>query len=508
MTACLRWISGMAITMGMLHAQPPYNTLPDWRSDDRHYATGGVFADIDRDGLLDFVVSNGNDMARERVAVYYNRNGILETTPSWQSSDIGYHGHLAVGDMNGDGWLDVAVTLLRPQGGPGVKVYLNQQGTLSSSPSWTAAISFPSWWCAWGDVDSDGDLDLAVGATWPYGSQPQTRHYIFYNQGGTLERTPRWQLDGVPEVAHMEFCDVDDDGDLDLVLAARSGNAVYLNTGGVISTTPHWVSTDNNQQFANTLALGDVSGDGRPDLIVSDNNQLTGGSGFHKLYRQVNGGIYESTPSWQFFDGYASAVALADIDSDGRLDLAVGKWWGTVRLFLNQGTGFANTPSWTSGVSLVVEAICFGDLNRDGVQQATFRSSAPRKLFYLGRQPVQRILRVVVDGQELAPNQFCYNLRYGWVSLAIAPMNEVQIEYEYSTRMEMGVTDWERRGNIVFYHRQPGDVDNNGCVDDADLLRVLFAFGLIGAYPEDLTLDGTVDDEDLLIVLFNFGSGC
>jgi probable HAF family extracellular repeat protein len=53
-----------------------------------------------------------------------------------------------------------------------------------------------------------------------------------------------------------------------------------------------------------------------------------------------------------------------------------------------------------------------------------------------------------------------------------------------------------------------GDVDRNGCVDDADLLQVLFAFGGQGYRNEDLNWDGTVDDADLLEVLFNFGSGC
>jgi hypothetical protein len=57
--------------------------------------------------------------------------------------------------------------------------------------------------------------------------------------------------------------------------------------------------------------------------------------------------------------------------------------------------------------------------------------------------------------------------------------------------------------------RLEGDVDCNGCVDDADLLAVLFAFGNTGTnLPEDLTGDGTVDDADLLTVLFAFGSGC
>ncbi|MFN3690480.1 MAG: hypothetical protein ACK4UU_06120, partial [Fimbriimonadales bacterium] len=55
-----------------------------------------------------------------------------------------------------------------------------------------------------------------------------------------------------------------------------------------------------------------------------------------------------------------------------------------------------------------------------------------------------------------------------------------------------------------------GDVDNTTCVDDADLLAVLFAFGQSGQDlgRVDVNCDGVVDDADLLIVLFNFGSGC
>jgi hypothetical protein len=53
------------------------------------------------------------------------------------------------------------------------------------------------------------------------------------------------------------------------------------------------------------------------------------------------------------------------------------------------------------------------------------------------------------------------------------------------------------------------DIDRNGCVDDADLLRVLFDFGRAGALlPPDVNGDGTVDDADLLEVLFQFGAGC
>lgn len=52
-----------------------------------------------------------------------------------------------------------------------------------------------------------------------------------------------------------------------------------------------------------------------------------------------------------------------------------------------------------------------------------------------------------------------------------------------------------------------GDINMNGCVDDQDLLTVLFAFGSTGG-DADLDRNGVVDDGDLLIVLFNFGVGC
>ena len=52
----------------------------------------------------------------------------------------------------------------------------------------------------------------------------------------------------------------------------------------------------------------------------------------------------------------------------------------------------------------------------------------------------------------------------------------------------------------------PGDVDGDGCVNDSDLLAVLFAFGNAGGQ-EDINHDGVVDDADLLEVLFHFGEG-
>lgn len=54
-----------------------------------------------------------------------------------------------------------------------------------------------------------------------------------------------------------------------------------------------------------------------------------------------------------------------------------------------------------------------------------------------------------------------------------------------------------------------GDVNGDGCIDDADLLAILLEYGQSGScLPEDVNGDGAVDDADLLEVLFNFGNGC
>lgn len=78
--------------------------------------------------------------------------------------------------------------------------------------------------------------------------------------------------------------------------------------------------------------------------------------------------------------------------------------------------------------------------------------------------------------------------------------------YEARYRANNGATQ-SNRARIWLVVPQPGDADGNGCVDDADMLLVLFNFGSIDP-DADLNNDGVVDDADLLQVLFNFGSGC
>lgn len=77
-----------------------------------------------------------------------------------------------------------------------------------------------------------------------------------------------------------------------------------------------------------------------------------------------------------------------------------------------------------------------------------------------------------------------------------------QLADNHFARLLSNAMDWAASIGVV-----EGDVNDDGCVDDADLLAVLFSFG--GDDPDaDLDNNGVVDDADLLLVLFNFGNGC
>lgn len=462
-----------------------YPVQPDWESSSPQYSTGAAFGDIDKDGWPDLVIADGNDMSRQRVVVYYNDNGALPTTPSWQSDDRGYNGHISVGDINQDGWLDVAVALLLGEGGHGCKVYFNDgTGQLETSPGWQSANNYDAFQCELGDADLDGDLDLAVATGFPYGGSYYPT-YVYFNDSGVLDTNPGWVSDDTRHYDDVGWADVDRDGDLDLVcVGSACGNYVYFSDEGSLQTTATWHSTDNNNQFGNTLALGDVTCDGLIDFIMSDNNQMLGGTGDFKQYTGVEDGAFTQTPTWEYYDGYVSGVTLADVNNDGMLDLATGAWWDHTRIFLNTGSGLPSSPSWNSARTSVVEAIVFGDVNKDGLQmviedkdltggllvrslggdgqqevpvQQKPDSIVPgpkRKLYYLDNWPAEKIDTVVVDGRILGIDEYCANPAVGWLSLAEEPKWQLRMVYTYSTKLDMAVSNWDpaEAGNFLYYH--------------------------------------------------------
>ena len=442
-----------------------YLTTPDWVSGNPHYSTGGALADFNQDGWLDLVVSDGNDMGMGHVNVYYNDGyGHLPTIASWQSSDIAYNGHLDVADVNGDGWPDVAVAYLGNGDslGPIARVYLNNDGVLSSLPDWSADIIGNAFGVDFGDMNNDGRPDLAVATGWSYDLYYYHK-YVYLNVDGELESEASWVSDDLYIYQGVLWVDADDDGWLDLAgIGTGQETRIYRNLGGMLETTASWHTTDSSDQDGIMLAAGDVTDDGIRDLFTTDNTQL-GGSGLFKQYTGLNTGFFETTYSWNYYGNCGSAVALADVNYDGKLDLATGGWWELTRLFINGGTGLPTTPSWSSTGATpyigdnVVEKIVFGNVGPDFCEytyKKTFSADGNRQLFYLPHQQIQGISEVILDGDTLTSSDYTYSREDGWITVNTAPSQQLEVFYTYSSSLDMVVTNWDPgTGNYLFYNQ-------------------------------------------------------
>ncbi|MFQ5905051.1 MAG: FG-GAP repeat domain-containing protein [bacterium] len=440
----------------------PLGSAPVWESADSDYSTGGSLADVDGDGFLELFVSNGNDMALNRNSVYKNTGGVLELSASWVSSDLGYFGHNAVGDVNNDGYVDMAVAYYGGFEPYLDNVYYNIRGSLETSPSWHPAISDSdnSFDCALGDVDGDGDLDLVFAGGEFYSMRIQ-RSKLYLNNNGSFDTLASWT--SLPGFAYgVAWGDVDNDGDLDLAIGNELGpNHLYYNNGGVLESSPSWESADTAR--ANQIAFGDVDGDGWLDLAVAN----TYPPSYCEVYLNVAGTL-EVFPFWMSADSkrYYSCVAFGDVDNDGDLDLASGGWWEPLVVFENSGGALDTIPTWSwypgAGKALVCENVVWGDVDGDGIVGScdAMDGDGVRKVFYLGRYPAHAMHDIIVDGDTLSLTEYCYDLNAGWVSFKNAPssgMANVVICYDYSTDLDLVVTNWDPpSGNFLFDNTTTG----------------------------------------------------
>ena len=453
----------------------PLPNAPSWTSNDYDYSTGGALADVNGDGWIDFLISNGNDMATNQNSVYLNSHGTLDTIPSWTSADNGYFGHCYAGDVNNDGLPDLAVAYLGSgvSGDHRVRGYRNTGSGLETTPSWKAGDRHSSFDCCLGDVDLDGDLDLAVSAGDAYAPIEYDRARIYRNNGTTFDTLPYWSASDTNPGDAVRFCDIDNDGDLDLFVGQvipGSGHGkvtMYRNNGGVLDTLPSW-TVQQRVGWVLRLALTDYDNDGFPDLAVACNSQLGDPNGI-RVYHN-SGGTLDTLPSFSMLDleAEASCVAWADVNGDQYPDLAAGRWYGPVMVFENHAGVLDTTPTWSwtdpAPSNLVCEAVVWGDLANGHLSSVneSYDGDGQRKLFNLHRRPLQFLDSVCVGGVRVPTAGFCSDPLGGWVSFASAPPSgtaNVVFFYRYSVNPDLAVTNWSQaRGNHVFLNTTPAGV--------------------------------------------------
>ncbi len=358
----------------------PSKTLTGENTSD-NFGISLIMGDINGDGYADCVVgASGFNSNTGRVYIYYgSADGINSaTSPSPQTRDGSttseYFGSpLTLGDVNGDGYEDVAAGAPNYNSHQG-RAYIFHGGSsgISSSADRTltgTANSDLSTGLAIGDTNGDGYGDLAVSAPFTYTDADKGLVYIFEGNGSGIGGTATKTLTGFETGDYFGFRvtigDIDRDGYGELVVGSpgydTGAGRIYVYSGSIsgindgISYTPQHIDAEAaGISLGTSLALDDINGDGLSDLAVTAlaYNSFTG-----RVYVHNGGNTGLSAAPSQTLTGSAASyfglsLSLGDINNNGYADLVIGSPCantnsGRVDIFPGSSDGIGSTSSKT-----------------------------------------------------------------------------------------------------------------------------------------------------------------
>jgi hypothetical protein len=328
-----------------------------------------VSLDVNGDGKPDLAVAGGYG-----VLSYYSLTTLINqgdgTFPSPSTYPVLQFPYSAtIGDFNGDGYVDIVTTSVTQTGG--VSVLLGKgDGTFQAhvdSPTEQSPYAIMA-----GDFNGDGKLDLVVADSTPTSQLLST---LIGNGDGTFQNNIS-QI--VPSsLGSLAVGDFNGDGKLDVAAVSYNTSTVsiFLGHGDGTFAAPVQYPTGPmllSPPYHNVL-VGDFNGDGKLDLAIATDN------GIAVLLGSGNGTFqpFNLIPSLSPSDPGDELLALADFNSDGKLDVAKATQSGIINVAMGNGDGtFQQEQAFQTPSILNTESVVVGDFNGDGKPDLAFASQS------------------------------------------------------------------------------------------------------------------------------------
>jgi len=291
--------------------------------------------DIDGDGKQDLVVTNN---VASTVSVYRNTSspGTISFAARVEFATGNAPFSVAIGDLDGDGRPDLAVTNYLSTT---VSVFRNTSTAGSVSFAAKADIPTPATarYVTIGDIDGDGKPDLATA------NELSSNVSVYRNTSttGTISFATHVDLSVGGSPLSVAIGDLDGDGKPDLAVANNANKSVEIiknvSTSGNISLSPAVDFPTGSGAYH--VAIGDMNGDGKPDLMVATVLSI-----YAYANNSTSGNISFVNP-YNYYDFPPYFIALGDLDGDTKPDLVTANFThNTVSIFRNK----FNEPAITS----------------------------------------------------------------------------------------------------------------------------------------------------------------
>lgn len=312
-------------------------------------------ADLNRDGRLDLAVATGVAPIgwSSNISIFMgNGDGTFQPAVGYDAGDASA---IAIADVNGDGAPDLLVAISDAFGSAGVLLG-NGDGTFRPATTYDSGGTSP-FSLAIGDLNGDGIPDLVLGNFYPIKGNRTTVAVLLGNGDGTFQPVVTYYSGG-NQLGAVAVADLSGDGKLDVVTAncvpggsfactwknAKDG-VVGVLLGNGDGTLQPAAAYDSGAQTASGVAIADVNGDGKLDVLVANENYKAEGSIGVLL---GNGdGTFQGTITYTTTALHPFYVAAADVNGDGRPDLIVTS--GVIGVLLNNtGPHTSTTTTLTS----------------------------------------------------------------------------------------------------------------------------------------------------------------